>query len=235
MKAYGIDDLGNGQLVGEFKSFDPRIRTLPKPQHVFQTQQQLSLIRSGSEYKPEWGVIVYVNASDAFDIRAFAVKFDESMVKGMARRAKQMLTTNPDELPPEGKQAGGNECNNECEFALTCLGYEPWLVDKNDKVDPKAAKKVVSVASKLLKAGEAVEKAAQKKRDVEAELYITLNQAGTNFLKTDKMTVYASKRKGQERLDTKKARAKLIELGVDLKDMMTTTKEGTSLTVEPVV
>src|SRR5262245_2051864 len=52
-------------IVVEFKSIDPRVYIdEPKPEHVFQVQAQIGLLREWTNHRPEHALLVYINASD---------------------------------------------------------------------------------------------------------------------------------------------------------------------------
>ena len=108
---YGIDptDFDNeDSVVVEMKSFDPRL-TLQheKAQHRGQTQMQMGLIRETTEYKPNYAVLIYVNASWLDDIRVFVIEYDDSVYRiGRERNDKVFGLDDPGMFAPEGKLDG---------------------------------------------------------------------------------------------------------------------------------
>lgn len=236
LKPYGVPDIGKGKLfVPEFKSLDPRYgrNKLPKSAHVPQVLVQLGMIRLATKHKPEWGAVAYVDASDYFDIKWFPVKWDERAFKSLVARAKTILDAKDwQQLPPEGKIAGGSECA-ECPFAKRCLGFLPWLSGD----DPRAPKpidvaKVEKVAAKYAKAQAAAEVAKQVVRDAEADLYGVLSTVKRKFVMGKTFVVSAKATASQNRLNAEKLAAELRKRGGDPEKCRVPTRPGTSITVE---
>lgn len=233
---YGVSDIGKSKsVVIEIKSIDPRYakQNLPKFEHVPQTMTQLGLIRVNSEHKPDYGVVIYVDASDYFDVRAFPVKYDEAQFKSLVKRADYIMKCDdPNKVLPEGKIRGGSECS-ECPFAKQCLGFVPFVAGDDPKAPPVATvKKVERLAEKVAHAAKAVSDAEKAKLTAEADLYIALGDAKRNFIKGSRFVVHAKKTDGQNRSDTKAMAAKLKELGVDPEQFKLKTKPSTSLSVQ---
>lgn len=105
---YGIDEIDDDSVVLEMKSFDPRINiTEAKGIHEGQTQMQMGLIRETTKYKPNYAVVLYINASWLDDIRAFVIPFDESVFEiGKLRADKVFAADDPALLGAEGKLDG---------------------------------------------------------------------------------------------------------------------------------
>ena len=117
---YGEDDIGvQDSLVLEMKSFDPRL-TLDheKAVHRGQVQMQMGMIRDTTEYKPEYAVLIYINASWLSDIRVFVIPFEESVYRiGRERNDKVFGLDEPGMFAPEGKL--DNMCQY-CNFQNSC-------------------------------------------------------------------------------------------------------------------
>src|SRR4030095_15569542 len=120
---FGIEDIGCNKLLIECKSIDPRMHLrAAKPEHVFQVQVAMGVLRATSEHQPEYALLTYINASFLNDIIEFPVKFNPMIYRTAHERARRILgATDPGELPPEGKMAGGGECRY-CAWAEQCLG-----------------------------------------------------------------------------------------------------------------
>lgn len=105
---YGIENIDEDSLVLEMKSFDPRINiTEPKAIHEGQTQMQMGLIRETTDYKPNYAVVIYINASWLDDIRVYIVPFDKSVYQiGRQRAEKVFEIDDPALLAAEGKLDG---------------------------------------------------------------------------------------------------------------------------------
>jgi hypothetical protein len=79
----GVEDIITGDLLIEFKSFDPRANpTEPKPIHAGQVQVQFGLVHELTDYRPEYAIIVYMNASFLSDIRVFVIKREPEDFRG---------------------------------------------------------------------------------------------------------------------------------------------------------
>lgn len=106
---YGVDDIGEqDSVVLEMKSFDPRL-TLnhEKAVHRGQTQMQMGLIRDKTEYKPEFAVLIYINASWLSDIRVFVIPYEEHVYQiGRERNDKVFGLDDPGMFATEGKMDG---------------------------------------------------------------------------------------------------------------------------------
>lgn len=108
LKNYGISDIQSDCVVLEIKSVDPRVLLdSEKIQHHGQTQIQMGLIRETTDYKPNYAVILYINASFLDDIKIFVVKFDPKIYEIAKIRANTVYKfDDPNQLAPEGKQDG---------------------------------------------------------------------------------------------------------------------------------
>lgn len=106
---YGVEDIGEqDSLVLEMKSFDPRLTlTHEKGVHRGQTQMQMGLIRDKTDYKPEYAVLIYINASWLSDIRIFVIDYDDAVYRiGRERNDKVFGVDDPGMFAPEGKMDG---------------------------------------------------------------------------------------------------------------------------------
>src|SRR5262249_27628317 len=64
LKHLGICDIGPDCVLVECKTIDAREQlTSAKPEHVFQVNVQLGLVRSKTQWKPNYAVISYTDAS----------------------------------------------------------------------------------------------------------------------------------------------------------------------------
>jgi len=118
----GVPDIGGQELLVECKSIDPRITLRhAKPEHVFQVQVAMGVLRATTEHRPRYALISYGNASFYNDISEFAVRFEPTVYKAAGERARQIFSAEqPSDLPPEGKMSGGAECKY-CAWAEQCV------------------------------------------------------------------------------------------------------------------
>jgi hypothetical protein len=127
---YGIDDIGSDEFVLEMKSFDPRL-TLQheKPVHRGQTQMQMGMVRDTTDYRPNFAVLLYINASWLDDIRVFIIPYEEDEYKlGRARNEKVFATDDPKLLHAEGKLDG--MCDY-CQYVGSCNKVSVGRVPKS--------------------------------------------------------------------------------------------------------
>jgi hypothetical protein len=121
----GVEELGgDNSLVVECKTIhcypNSTWPAAPKIPHVFQVQVQLGMIHACTEYRPEYALVSYTNASDWADTREFPVKRDPKIFAVALERARQVMTaTSAADLPPEGLLAGGLECG-WCPYSQAC-------------------------------------------------------------------------------------------------------------------
>ena len=119
LSLYGVEDIGSDCFVQEIKSIDPRVSLQQaKEIHKGQAIIQMGLIREQTEFKPEYAIILYFNASFLDMIDKFVVKYDHKIFQnGKARAKKVFEASSAEDLKPEGKLSGA--CNY-CEFTSIC-------------------------------------------------------------------------------------------------------------------
>src|SRR6185369_14779736 len=118
---FGIEDCLADSVLVECKTADPRmLLRKPRPHHEFQVQMAMGLVRRCTDFAPEYAVISYTNASFWDQVTEFAVRYSERVYQAGAERARAVFSaTDPQEMPPEGKLAGGDECKY-CGWAAQC-------------------------------------------------------------------------------------------------------------------
>lgn len=124
LAAYGVPSLGTAEgEVGcfnfEIKSIDPRVNLKEeKGIHRGQTQVQMGTIRETTDYRPNYAVIVYIDASFFDDIEVFVIPFDQRTYDVAKERARSVYTIKDvGQVYPEGKVDGG--CTY-CKFTQAC-------------------------------------------------------------------------------------------------------------------
>lgn len=234
MAGYGIPDLGKSrEAVFELKSIDYRYDRgkLPKKPHIPQTVAQLGMIRAATKHRPEWGAVLYVDASDYFDIKVFPVKWDERDFRSLVRRASTILAaTDPETLPPEGKVTG--DCK-DCKFHRRCLGYARWRPETTTaKFTAVQKKKLTETALKIKQNEEEEATARKKKAENEAILYELLAKTKTHFAAVPGIQIRWKEAKGSMRYDTKAMAEALRKKKVDPEQFRVPTKPSTRLEIE---
>ena len=212
----GIEDIGASCCVAvECKSIDPRadLRTA-RSHHAFQTQVQMGLLRAHTPYKPNYAIISYVDASFIDEISEFVIAFDPAIYKAAQDRSNLIMrTTDPLDLMPEGKLAGGAECRY-CPWASHCAQVtvagipsdNPKQLGDNAMAELKALRDAERVLSERCDATEAEHSKA--KFDI------------TEFLRANDVrrvtgegwSVQWSPTKGRETVDLKAAEAAGLDL-----------------------
>jgi CRISPR/Cas system-associated exonuclease Cas4 (RecB family) len=121
LKDYGIDDIEGDEILVEIKTFDSRLDLKePKPVHAGQVQQQMGLVWETTNHRPNYAVILYINASWLDDVRPFVIKRDPAIYEACKKRADLVYeATEAKALAAEGKLRGGAECDY-CPFQQQC-------------------------------------------------------------------------------------------------------------------
>jgi hypothetical protein len=222
---FGIPDIGNGSLVVEAKTIDPRAKLdEPKPEHVFQVQAQIGLIRELTPYQPEFALISYANASFLDDIVEFAIRFDPVVFANAKRRAARILTAHAaSELKPEGWIASGHECEF-CSFTKACgivrhaMPTRPLAAP----LDPQFLAEISDLAREAQQRRAAVDAATIGLRAIEHEIKERLHAKGVRQVVGDGVTVTWSLVRGRPAYDMKRIREALAAMtGGDLAEYET--------------
>lgn len=214
----GIDDIEGDCIAVECKSIDPRSRLdEAKPEHVFQAQAQMGLLRALTNHRPSYAVISYTDASFWDLVREFVVRFDPAVYAVAQSRARQIMTaTGVQDVRPEGVIAGGRECEL-CAFTDACGRARADLVPEGAaSIDPLMAETIADLArnAKALKSAAAAKE--DEARHVEHELREMLAAAGTKRLDHEGVRIVWSPVKGRPSYDMKAIREAAEAAGVDL-------------------
>jgi len=238
LEYYGIDQIDfvdQDSVVVEMKSFDPRL-TLQheKAVHRGQTQMQMGLIRDKTEYKPNFAVLVYVNASWLDDIRIFIIPFDASEYRiGRERNEKVFGVDDPGVFAPEGKL---DDMCQYCKYQDVCNEVTQKRVPN---ARPPLKKGEIALQDKelldqlrpvVLKREDT--KKAIKELEAELEVYneeirqnLTLH--GVSRAVSDEFKATYTYQKGRKTL----SKEKMIERGLDPEEFMTEGNGFEKLTV----
>jgi CRISPR/Cas system-associated exonuclease Cas4 (RecB family) len=188
LAVYGIADMEASCFAVEIKTFDSRLDLKePKPVHAGQVQQQMGLIHETTNHRPEYAVIIYVNASWLDDIRVFVIKRDPAIYAACKTRADMVYdAANPGDLAPEGKIRGGSECDY-CPFQRQCsmaqIGRMP--VEKSNGTIAKADEenlRTLAVRDREIRAE--IARLTKTKDSTSEELKEFLRKEGRRFAKT---------------------------------------------------
>jgi CRISPR/Cas system-associated exonuclease Cas4 (RecB family) len=184
---YGVPDLGTDCFMLEVKSIDPRVDlSEEKAIHHGQVQIQMGLMRDNTAFKPNYAVILYINASFLDDIEVFVIKFDAKKFKVAQDRARLIFkTTDPSKLYREGVIDG--TCQY-CPFQGTCLkdvqNAMPAAPATKDLGNPEllSALNADLIARKRV-AGKAFKKAEAEKKLIDEEIKCMLRDFNTTKAK----------------------------------------------------
>lgn len=208
----GVDDILSDCFVTEYKSFDPRASIkAAKPVHVGQVQVQMGLIHELTEFRPEYAVIIYFNASFISDIRIFWVKRDPKVYEAAKFRSNKVYTaTDPKELLPEGKING--DCKL-CEFTEECAVTQGDTSPKvKAPVAPEVHERLAELAARQKKLDAVKKDSEQEKKIVEEEIKEILRKHQTKGVGDDTFSISLSWNKGKTSLDTLSMAADGIDL-----------------------
>jgi hypothetical protein len=216
----GPQDIGedSAEIAIEIKSFDPRTDlTTAKARHIGQNIVQMGVLQEKTNYRPKWGIILYINPVDVSDIRPFVIKFDPAVYEKAKERAARVFAegAKPEDFIAEGKATG--DCVY-CEFAYRCREAELHAVS-SEIVDMEDISENYQLKLKELALKVAHLRALKKnqKKDLstaEEELKQLLNSLGTKRVGKDGWSVSISSCKGKKKLNTQA----MEDAGIDLEE-----------------
>lgn len=216
----------------ECKTRDPRTPVdAPKPEHAFQLQVQLGLVRQRSPYRPEYALIFYTDASWWHDCAVYAIRFDPTVYAAAKERAATIMTANDAQvLKAEGFIAGGKECDR-CPYAARC-GIErrrvPGDTAEANSEFAVAVAELAREAKRLEAEGDAI---AAKMRDAQEQIRDRLRQRGVRKVAAGGVSVAWSSVAGRTTTDSKALREAAIAAGIDVEKFTTTGEPGDRLTI----
>lgn len=230
---YGIDDIKSDCVMFEIKSIDPRVDlSEEKAIHHGQTQIQMGLVRENTNFKPNYAVILYVNASFFDDMKVYVVEWDAEKYAAAKERSHYVYSCeDPSKLLREGVIDGS--CNY-CPFKQACLattvGAMPADKGKPKKGDVPAEGLVDSLQDLMDRAHKA--RAAKKKVEkedglVKEEIKSRLREFNERRAKDGNWSVSYSMASGRETLDKSK-----VELAIDAINDMLIAKGATATEID---
>jgi hypothetical protein len=222
-------------IVVEFKSIDPRVNLVePKPEHVYQAQMQLGILRAVTDWQPEQAVISYTDASFLSETKEFTVDFDPLMYDAGKKRAARMMTAEHiHELEPEGWIAGGKECEY-CPFTRACGVSRKSIPAEGtvpDNIDPQFVAEISDHARQLKYTEEAIAVAEKAKRELQYVIKERLREKGVRRIVGDGVAVSWVPTKARETVDTEALRDAAAAAGLDIKQYVRVGDAGDRLTV----
>jgi len=154
LRYLGVKDIKSNCIMLECKTVDPRV-ILHKPRHtnVMQVNAGLGLIRLATKWKPNFGLLTYVNASFVDEITEFVVPYNNDDYQLAKNRAAKILAMEgPEDFRPEGYIKGGEECEH-CPFAERCEKQRhnmPAARLKPPAVDPQFAAEMTDMVRQAI-------------------------------------------------------------------------------------
>lgn len=220
LSSYGVPDIESDCFMIEIKSFDPRVNlTEAKPIHVGQVNQQIGLVIENTQYRPKYGIIVYVNASFVDDVRVFAVKYDPDVFESAKLRADLVYSSNDvSSVMAEGKIAGGKDCKF-CPYQEKCavVSAESVPTGKLSGYKDGDEEVLLSLVNDLQSAQVKEKEASTAINDTKEQIKEFMRKYKTGFAKlNDGRTVVYTKSEGRASLD----KSKLSEDGIELDKYM---------------
>ena len=228
----GVKDIGGDCILIECKTADPRTNLeKAKAQHAYQVQQQMGLVRLKTKYKPNYSLLVYIDASFHDEITEFAIPFDQKTFDGARARADLIMTAQAaKDLKPEGYIAGGGECDH-CAFKDACgierhnLPSEKW---KDKPVDPQRVAEMTDMC-KNAKTFEVERDAADAKlKNAQEEIRNRLREWDIRKIPG---VVSLAGVKGRMAYDNSKIREAAIAAGVDVEQFSSVGEPTSRLTI----
>jgi hypothetical protein len=233
LASLGVPDIGSDSLGIEIKTLDPRARLDgPRPEHVFQVQTQLGLIRIRTEHRPEYAVIAYVDASFWDLVVEFPVRRDPAVFKAARQRAAKILSaTAAEQLPPEGWIAGADECRY-CPFSHACGGERTRVpMQATEAPDPAFLTEVAGMAREIQRREAALDDATVALRTAQLDLKERLRARGFRRVVGDGVSITWSPVRGRPAWDDKAIREAAAAAGIDLAPFETVGDRTDRLTI----
>ena len=215
---YGVPDIISDCIMLEMKSIDPRVNlSEEKSVHRGQVQQQMGLVRKKTKFKPNYAVILYVDASFFSQIKVFVVKFEPKVWKVAQERAKNVFETDdPAQLSAEGKFDGS--CRY-CPFQNACAGVQkaslPAGGSMNLSVEDALADDVQALVQREREAMLAKKDAEKNHEIAKAELRELMKDNGARRVEGPGWKVAISWVKGRSTVKNHLVEA----MGIDLADV----------------
>lgn len=204
----------NGCIGVECKSIDPRVDLAEaKAEHIGQVHVQMGLIRSCTEFRPDIVLVVYIDASFIDNVSVFPVRFDPAVYAAARQRAVTlMMAESANALAPEGKIAGGKECEY-CPYRSRCAAAIVQAIPKDEQTlsaDDLTAAAILVMEERL--ADEAKKAAVVAHEQAQERVKAFLREHDTRKAKGDGWSVTYFPVKGKETIDWDAATAAGIDL-----------------------
>lgn len=219
LSLYGIEDIETDCIVVDCKTVDPRTNLEEaKAENVFQIHVQIGLVRELTNFRPEYGVLTYTDASFWDDGKVFVIKFDPAVYAHAHARATRIMTAvEANLLRPEGVIAGGKECDY-CPYTKSCgqLRSESVPTEVKSTVEPRLAREILDLARLVRDQKDKAEAAKFSSGELADQLKEKLRQAGTRKFAGDGLSISWAPLKGRPSYDMAAFKTAALAKGVDI-------------------
>jgi hypothetical protein len=207
----------------ECKTIDPRTKLSgPKPEHAFQVQVQLGLVRETTDYQPTYAIVSYIDTSFWNEVAEFTIAFDPAIYETAKKRATTIVTALAfDELKPEGWIAGGKECE-WCPFTKACGRERTRVPDQTSDPDPQFVAEIADLARAIKDQEREVDAQDAKLRELQTDIRERLRAKGMRSIVGHGVSVLWSAVKGRQSFDNKRIREAAADAGIDISRFETT-------------
>jgi uncharacterized protein (UPF0335 family) len=220
-------------FVADCKSADPRTNLAEaKPEHIFQIQVQLGLVRHLSRWQPTTGLLSYIDASFLDEVREFPIRWEPAVFQTARARATAIMEAErADDLRPEGVIAGGGECEH-CAWRGSCSAIRAGRVPGEQKRVSQETLDVIAVAaSERRMVLSSIEQLELRRKELEELIKAAMANAGTRRIDSDVLRVVWSSLKGRPSWNMPALREAAERLGLDLGQFETVGDPSDRLTV----
>lgn len=212
-----IPQVPTGCIGLEIKSIDPRAHLdEERTKHMFQSQIGMGIIREITDWKPEYWIILYVDAAWLDNIRPFVVTYDPEIFETAKKRANQIWRFEKiTDAIAEGKLDGG------CKYCRWRRACGQSLVDEHkgfgkDALDPFQLSELEPLVIDALNKKEIADSASEAHEAAKARVKDWLTENRHSKAGTEKWNVSWFTTDGKEALDKKL----MIDDGLDPKKYM---------------
>lgn len=215
----------------EHKSMDPRAyealvaKEKCKPAHPYQVIQGMDLFRRTTDHQPDFGILVYQNASFSAQQTTFLVPWDEQFAEAVRSRAAVIKQHVSDGTLPiaEGRLRGGKDCKY-CPYEGTCRAHEAGEMpreDRDEQVASEARSQIAQLVAARDEAKSEMEAYEATRKACEAEILDLIKGLGSKRVKLPGGGSVSVSVQTRMRLDKEAAKA----AGVDLSQFEVPGKE----------
>jgi CRISPR/Cas system-associated exonuclease Cas4 (RecB family) len=214
-----VADLDRSEcFLVECKSLDPRAKIeTARPEHVYQLQVQMGLVREQTPFKPAYGILAYIDASFLDESREFRVDFDPALFAQARERAKAIFeANNADALRPEGYIAGKAECEY-CPFRRSCSTMRANAVpSEQGQLDDDAMSRLWLLSTLWAKLDAEAEAKAAEAAAFKNQIKEIMRAGSTRRVDKGGLRIIWSALKGRPSWDWPALREAAEEVGLDL-------------------